>query len=165
MLPSSASAQGRKPSTIAELASYRGADREALLYNGAKSEGKIIWYTSLAGDSYKELVKAFESKYPGVKVDSFRASGSGVGLKEEETKARRNIADAIETTEGNLIFLRDEKLLRPYDSPQLDRYPEDGKEARRQKSRLLGTRQRILHRLRVQQDLGAQEAVPKNFDV
>ena len=47
---------------------------------------------------------------------------------EEEAKARRNIADAIETTEGSLIFLRDGKLLRPYDSPHLDRYPEDGKE-------------------------------------
>ena len=49
--------QSRKPLTIAELATYRGADREALLYAGAKTEGKIIWYTSLAGDSYKELVK------------------------------------------------------------------------------------------------------------
>ena len=66
-IASSAWAQARKPSTIAELAVYRGADREALLYAGAKTEGKIIWYTSLAGDSYKELVKAFETKYPGVK--------------------------------------------------------------------------------------------------
>ncbi|HMF49628.1 MAG TPA: hypothetical protein VK603_13340, partial [Candidatus Saccharimonadales bacterium] len=58
-------AQTRKPTAIAELASYRGADREAILYAGAKTEGKIIWYTSLAGDSYKELVKAFETKYAG----------------------------------------------------------------------------------------------------
>ena len=43
--------QARKPATIAELASYRGADREALLYAGAKTEGRIVWYTSLAGDS------------------------------------------------------------------------------------------------------------------
>jgi hypothetical protein len=54
-----AGGQARKPSTIAELAVYRGADREALLYAGAKNEARIVWYTSLAGDSYKELVKAF----------------------------------------------------------------------------------------------------------
>jgi iron(III) transport system substrate-binding protein len=122
-------AQSRKPSTIAELAVYRGADREQLLYAGAKGEGKITWYTSLAGDSYKEMVKAFESKFPGVKVESYRAAGAELVTRlQEEGKARRNIADTIETTEGSLIFLRDEKLLRPYDSPHLDRYPEDGKE-------------------------------------
>ena len=121
--------QSRKPSTIAELVTYRGADREALLYAGAKTEGKIIWYTSLAGDSYKELVKAFETKYQGVRVESYRAAGAELVVRlQEEGKARRNIADTIETTEGSLIFLRDEKLLRPYDSPHLDRYPEDGKE-------------------------------------
>jgi ABC-type glycerol-3-phosphate transport system substrate-binding protein len=129
LIPSEAWAQARKPTTIAELASYRGADREALLHAGAKTEGKVIWYTSLAGDSYKELVKAFEIKYPGVKVDSYRAAGADLVVRlQEEAKARRNIADTIETTEGSLIFLREDKLLRPYDSPYLDKYPEDGKE-------------------------------------
>ena len=121
LLSSGAWAQARKPASIAELASYRGADRGQVLYAGAKTEGKIIWYTSLAGDSYKEMVKAFEAKYPGVKVESFRAGGADLVIRlEEEAKARRNIADTIETTEGSLIFLRDGKLIRPYDSPYLD---------------------------------------------
>ena len=72
-------AQARKPSTIAELVTYRGADREALLYAGAKTEGKIIWYTSLAGDSYKELVKAFETKYQGVKSRIVPCRRRGIG--------------------------------------------------------------------------------------
>jgi len=76
LVTSTAWGQARKPSTIVELATYRGADREALLYAGAKTEGKIIWYTSLAGDSYKELVKAFETKYQGVRVESYRAAGA-----------------------------------------------------------------------------------------
>jgi hypothetical protein len=58
-------AQARKPSSIEELAAYMGADREQLLYAGAKSEGKVVWYTSLAGGSYKALASAFEKKYPG----------------------------------------------------------------------------------------------------
>ena len=126
-LADSAQGQARKPSTIAELVTYRGSDREALLYAGAKAEGRIVWYTSLAGDSYKELVKAFENKFPGIKVDSYRAQGADLVVRlQEEARARRNIADSIETTEGSLIFLRDDKLLRPYDSPYLDNYPEDG---------------------------------------
>ncbi len=146
-LSSAASGQARKPASIAELVIHRAPDREAVLYAGAKTEGKLIWYTSLAGDSYKELVKAFEAKYPGIKVDSYRAQGADLVVRlQEEAKARRNIADTIETTEGSLIFLRDEKLLRPYDSPYLDNYPEDGKE-RADKNCLLGARARILYRI------------------
>jgi iron(III) transport system substrate-binding protein len=121
--------QERKPTSIAELATYRGPDREAVLYAGAKTEGKVTWYTSLAGASYKELAKAFSAKYPGVEVEPFRAPGADLVVRlEEEAKAGRKIADSIETTEGSLLFLRDEKLIRPYDSPYLDKYPEDGKE-------------------------------------
>jgi iron(III) transport system substrate-binding protein len=127
--PTDAWVQSRKPSSVAELANYLGADREKILYAGAKAEGKVVWYTSLAGGSYKEIVNVFEAKYPGVKVEAFRASGSELTVKlEEETKARRNVADAIETTEGNLMFMRDGKILRPYDSPHLKAYPDDAKE-------------------------------------
>lgn len=121
--------QQRKPTSISELATYRGTDREALLYAGAKTEGKLTWYTSLAGASYKELAKAFSAKYSGVQVEPFRAPGADLVVRlQEEAKAGRNIADTIETTEGSLIFLRDERLIRPYDSPYLDKFPEDGKE-------------------------------------
>ena len=68
--------QARKPMTISELVTYNGKDREQVLYGGAKSEGKITWYTSLAGESYKGMVKAFEAKYPGVKIEAYRVSGS-----------------------------------------------------------------------------------------
>jgi ABC-type glycerol-3-phosphate transport system substrate-binding protein len=67
-----------------------------VLYAGAKSEGKVTWYTSLAGDSYKAMVKAFEGKYPGVKVETYRVSGSDMTTRMfEESKAKRYIADTI----------------------------------------------------------------------
>ena len=129
LLPSEAWLQSRKPMTIAELVTYNGADREQVLYNGAKTEGKITWYTSLAGESYKAMVKAFETKYPGVKVEAYRVSGSDITVRMmEEAKAKRYIADTVETTEGNLMFMRDAFLLRPYHSPYFASYPEDAKE-------------------------------------
>jgi iron(III) transport system substrate-binding protein len=165
LLPPAAWGQARKPASIAELVTYRGADREQLLYAGAKTEGKIIWYTSLAGDSYKEIVKAFEAKYPGVKVESFRAAGAELVVRlEEEAKARRNIADTIETTEGSLLFLRDGKLLRPYDSPHLDKYPEDGKE-RAEKGLVYWALARESYiGFTYNKTLVPKEAVPKNFE-
>ena len=39
--------------SLAQLAAYNEPDREKVLYAGAKAEGKIMWYTSLAGGSYK----------------------------------------------------------------------------------------------------------------
>jgi iron(III) transport system substrate-binding protein len=157
--------QGRKPATIAELVTYRGADREALLYAGAKTEGKVVWYTSLAGASYKELVKAFENKYPGVTVDAYRAQGADLVVRmQEEARASRNIADTIETTEGSLIFLRDEKLLRPYDSPHLDKYPEDGKERAGKNLVYWALARESYIGFTYNKSLVPKDAVPKNFD-
>jgi hypothetical protein len=65
--------QPAKPTTLAELAVYSGADREHLLVAGARKEGKIVWYTALAGGSYKDLARAFEAKY-GVPVEAYRGA-------------------------------------------------------------------------------------------
>ena len=126
---SEASAQVQKPATVAELATYTGSDREQLLYAGAKSEGTVTWYTSLAGDSYKALARAFETKYPGVRVESYRAGGSELVVRmAEETKARRPTFDALETTYDFMMVSRADNLTRPYNSPVLAGYPAEAKE-------------------------------------
>jgi len=124
-----ARAQTKKPATLADLAAYTGADREQRLLAGAKTEGKVVWYTSLAGSSYKELAKGFESKYPGVKIEPYRGTSSDIMTKiTSEAQAKQIIADAIETTLPTLRFLRENKLLIPYASPHLGKYPPSTKE-------------------------------------
>ena len=127
--PTLLQAQTRGSMTIAELVTYAAKDREQVLYAGAKTEGKTVWYTSLAGDSYKSMVKAFETKYPGVKVEAYRANGAEITHRiAEEAKARRSIVDTIETTEANLMVQRDTFLVRPYHSPHFASYPEEAKQ-------------------------------------
>lgn len=122
-------AQSGKPASLQELAAYTGADREKILLAGAKSEGKVVWYTSLAGGSYKELASAFEAKYPGVKVETYRASSQDLMARIlAEAQARRYLVDTIESTLPLLKALRDNKLLTPYATPTLGKYPEDAKE-------------------------------------
>jgi len=122
-------AQPRKPATVSEISTYMSADREQSLYAGAKSEGVITWYTSLAGDSYKALSRAFETKYPGVRVEAFRAGGSDLVTRmSEETKARRPTMDALETTYDFTMVSKAYGLTRPYNSPVLANYPADAKE-------------------------------------
>jgi len=115
------------PRTAADLAKYAGADRERVLYEGAKKEGKLIWYTSLS--TYKEMAKSFEAKYPGVTVEFYRAPATNLATRiVSEAQARRYNVDAIETTPGAVMLLRDNKLLLPFTSPHLADYPEGSKE-------------------------------------
>jgi iron(III) transport system substrate-binding protein len=100
-----------------------------MLYAGAKSEGVVNWYTSLAGDSYKALSRAFEAKYSGVRVEAFRAGGSDLVVRmSEETKARRPTMDALETTYDFMMVSKAYGLTRPYNSPLLATYPSEAKE-------------------------------------
>src|ERR1044072_5335769 len=104
---SSAPAQSRSLKTLPELAAYSGRDREQILAEGARAEGKIVWYTSLSGGSYKALAGAFEAKYPGIAVEIYRAPGSDLALRmTQENQARRPIVDALETTLDPLLALR-----------------------------------------------------------
>jgi iron(III) transport system substrate-binding protein len=123
----SAWCQTPQPKTASELAKYLGPDRERLLYEGAKKESKLVWYTSLT--IYKELAKFFEVKYPGISVELYRAPAVNLASRIlSEAQARRYIVDVIETTPGSLMLVRDNKLLLPYNSPHLADYPEGSKD-------------------------------------
>jgi iron(III) transport system substrate-binding protein len=119
--------QGGKPTSLAELARYTGADRQQILLEGAKKEGKLVWYTSLT--HYQEIAKVFEAKYPGVKIEGYRADASQL-IKRTLTEAKtgRLVADAFETTPPALMLFRDEGLLLPYTSPSAASFPETSKE-------------------------------------
>ena len=150
---------------LAELVNYMGADREQMLYAGAKAEAKLMWYTSLAGGSYKALIAAFEAKYPGVRIDVYRAGGADLVVRiGEEYKAGRHLVDTIETTEGNLMFMRDGGILHPYNSPVLKSYPEDAKEEAGKGLYYWALARESYIGFTYNKNLLAASAVPKNFD-
>jgi iron(III) transport system substrate-binding protein len=121
-------AQG-KPGSVAELAAYNKPDREKVLLEGAKKEGKLLWYTSLTGGPNLEVPKAFEAKYPGIKVDVYRGDSDAIIARVlQEAEAKRYLVDCIETTFPILKVMRDYKLLAPYFSPHLASYPDEVKE-------------------------------------
>jgi iron(III) transport system substrate-binding protein len=124
-LVSSGWAQAVKPMPLAQLAAYNKPDREKVLYEGAKTEGKITWYTSLAGESYKQLAASFEAKYPGVKVESYRATRQEMSARiMAEAQAQRYIVDTLETTIPLLKFLKDNKMIQPYYFPTEAKFPD-----------------------------------------
>lgn len=165
LAPSEGWVQSRKPMTIAYLVTYNGADWEQILYAGAKTEGKVVWYTSLAGDSYKGMTKAFEAKYPGVRVEAYRVSGSEMTTRMmEESKAKRYIVDTVETTEGNLLFMRDGFLLRPYYSPYFALYPEDAKQKSERGLYFWAIARESYIGFAYNKKLLSKSAIPKNYE-
>ena len=129
LLAAPALGQTGQPLSLSQLASYAAADRERILLEGAKREGKVSWYTTLAANQNKQIANAFEAKYPGVKVETFR-TGSGPLIERvlTEAKARRHLVDAIETTLPGLMTFRDNRVLIAYASPHLAGFPDDSKE-------------------------------------
>jgi iron(III) transport system substrate-binding protein len=162
---SPARTQTAKASSPADLAAYAGADRERVLLDGAKREGKLVWYTTLAADQNKQLAGAFEAKYPGVKVEVFRTGSSALAQRLlTEAKAKRHLADAIETTPPGLMTFRENQLLLPYTSPHLAAFPEDAKEkAPKNLVYWTNTRESFIGFAYNKNFLNAAD-VPKNFD-
>lgn len=121
--------QTGKSKSVAELAAYNKPDREKMLYEGAKREGVVTWYTSLTGGPNTDMPKVFNAKYPGVAVDVYRGDSDAlISRVMQEAQARRHILDSIETTFPILKVMQESKMLQPYFSPHLATYPDEVKE-------------------------------------
>ena len=72
--------------------------RAEVLEKEASEEGELVWYAAMASDRAGELIKAFEGKYPFLKI-RFQPGGAGRQLEqlliEHRTKKQR--ADIINT--------------------------------------------------------------------
>jgi iron(III) transport system substrate-binding protein len=148
--------------TIAELANYRGADREEMLKAGAKKEGKLFWYTSLT--AHRDIANVFEARYPGIKVETYRAGGTELTRRIlSEAQARRNLADLIETTPPTLMVMRDNQLLLPFFSPYLVNYPSDAKEEADKDKVLWATDRESIISLGYNKNIVRATDVPKSF--
>jgi iron(III) transport system substrate-binding protein len=162
-LAASVSAQGGKPSALADLAKYNRPDRERVLYEGAKKEGKLLWYTSLV--PHKHIAKVFQSKYPGIEVDVYRAAGNTLATRLlEERRAKRYLADVIESTPPQMMLLRDTRALQPFLSPYLANYPDVAKEIASGDSVFWATDRESLIGVGYNKNVLPAAMVPKKFD-
>jgi len=117
-----------KPMTVAELAAYQGADRQKILEEGAKKEGKLVWYTSLAGDIVDRHAKAFQQKYPFITVEVFRGAENELLTKAtQEIQAGQPSFDVIESQIAAISLLFDAKALTPYFTPAAAKIADDFK--------------------------------------
>jgi iron(III) transport system substrate-binding protein len=158
-------AQTGRPMTVAELAAYNKPDREKVLYEGAKKEAKLMWYTSLTGGPNTDAPRVFEAKYPGVAMEVYRGDSDAlISRITQEAQAKRYIVDTIETTFPILKVLQELKLLAPYFSPHLAQYPDDVKEKASQGLVYWATDRESYIGLAYNTNAVQGTAVPKNYE-
>jgi iron(III) transport system substrate-binding protein len=124
-------AWGQTPARNSAVYLYEGADRAERLAAGARKEGALVLYTSLATSESVPLTQAFEKKY-GVKVELWRSLSDQVLRRAlSEARARRHTVDVIETNAPEVEALARERVLARFESPFIADIPAWGVPAHR----------------------------------
>src|ERR1044071_5209318 len=111
---------------IASLLYAQSPDQNALI-DGAKKEGKLVWYTSMAIDTSKPLLDGFLKEYPFIKADLVRAGEEQLMNRIlTETRAGKWYFDAVSTS--SIAELAERKLISPYFAPERDAFHEQFKD-------------------------------------
>ena len=115
--------------TNEEIALLNRPDRQKILEEGAKKEGKLVWYTPLiVNQAVRPLKDSFEKKYPYIKVDFHRANSRGLVQKWiAENSAKRHEVDVVGGSEVTMLGKKAGLLLR-FSSPSLRDFPAELKD-------------------------------------
>jgi len=115
--------------SVEEIALMKGPNRTKVLIEGAKKEGKVVFYTGLIVDQVVRPVKAaFEKEYPFLQVEFFRANSARLAQRIlAEHQARRYEADVVSGTNA-VTSLKRVKLMQRFYSPPIAEYPPELKD-------------------------------------
>jgi len=115
--------------TVESIAMMKSPDRQKVLVEGAKKEGKVSFYTGLIVDQVvRPLKDAFEKEYPFVHVDFFRGNSEAVSQRVLiEYQAKKYEVDVISGSAATGMVQRAGYMQRFY-SPELAAYPTELKD-------------------------------------
>jgi iron(III) transport system substrate-binding protein len=97
------------------------ADASQIDIAKAKSEGKVVFYTSLDTQIVDAVIAPFKEKY-GINVEYFRGGAADVSAKVlAEADAGRMQVDMVDASDlAALLVMKDRKLLKPFKSKSID---------------------------------------------
>src|SRR5215471_12261927 len=117
--------------SVEDVALMKSAERQKLLVEGAKKEGKVTFYTGLIVDQVvRPLKEGFEKEYPFVQVDFFRGNSENIARRVlTEYQAKRYDVDVVSGSAATSMVQRAGFMQRFY-SPHLAEYPAELKDAK-----------------------------------
>ena len=115
--------------TVEEIALMKSPNREKILIEGAKKEGKVSFYTGLIVDQVVRPVKdAFEKEYPFLQVEFFRANADRLAQRVlSEHQAKRYEVD-VASGSAAATMLQRAGLMQRFYSPPIAEYPRELKD-------------------------------------
>jgi ABC-type Fe3+ transport system substrate-binding protein len=116
--------------TVEQIALMKGSDRQKVLIEGAKKEGKVVWYSTLIVDQLVRPMKAaFEKEYPFLQVEYFRGNTERVVQKAvSEYQAKHYEVDMLDGTTTPTLANK-AGIMQRFFSPPLAEYPAELKDA------------------------------------
>jgi ABC-type Fe3+ transport system substrate-binding protein len=116
--------------TVEEIALMKSAERQKILVEGAKKEGKVSWYTTLIVDQVvRPLKEAFEKEYPFIQVDFFRGNSEHIVQRVlAEYQAKRYNVDIVDGS-SSPTMVRRAGYMQKFFSPYFAEYPPELKDA------------------------------------
>src|SRR3954465_7122027 len=92
--------------------------RAATIEKDAQKEGELVWYAAMASDRAGEVIRAFEKKYPFVKI-KFQPGGAGRQLEQllVEHRTKKHQADIINTRRSYVAVMAKAGAVARYRTP------------------------------------------------
>ncbi|MBM4264972.1 MAG: extracellular solute-binding protein [Deltaproteobacteria bacterium] len=119
-----AAAQETAGAVLAKIAKLPPEARQKALAEGAQREREVTFYSSLQPPQIEPYARAFSKRYPFIKVNSVRISGSRVVTRvQSEMNGGRNLVDVVNVSGEEAAALKKVGTLDPYNSPQREFYP------------------------------------------
>jgi ABC-type Fe3+ transport system substrate-binding protein len=116
--------------SVEEVALVKAADRQKILVEGAKKEGKLIFYTTLIVEQVvRPMKEAFEKEYPFIQIEYFRGNSDRIAQRVfAEYQAKRYAVDVVDGS-STTTMVRRAGYLQRFFSPYLAEYPAELKDA------------------------------------
>jgi len=94
--------------SVEDVALLKSADRQKILVEGAKKEGKLTFYTTLIVEQVVRPMKdAFEKEYPFIQMEYFRGNSDRIAQKLfAEYQAKRYAVDVIDGSSTTTMVRR-----------------------------------------------------------
>jgi len=97
----------------------KNPERRAKLVEGAKREGKLVFYGTLGVDASRPFLELFRKSHPYISIDHYRSNEGGIYNKvATEASAGKHSVDVIESAALTASNLIDRGLVDPYNSPE-----------------------------------------------
>src|SRR3972149_2047358 len=105
--------------TVFTGAAHLYAEPDEALIAAAKKEGRLSFYSAMNVTEALVLARAFEAKYPGIKVDVTRLHSQGILSRVmNEYRAQRHIFDVVNVNIQIMTTFKEEGVMGRYVSPE-----------------------------------------------